>query len=350
MTALEAALNTKTKLMVLLSLLATYFIWGSTFLGIRFAIETIPPLMMASTRFLLGGFVLYFIARRIDSTPIERPRLVRAFFTGMLMTGIGNGLVTYAEQVIPSGIAALWNSAIPLWMMLFNWVAFEKKRPDVVSMSGAFIGILGVAVLVSYFSNGESGQSINREQIYALMMLLASCIAWCVGSLIQKRDPTKTQPFKISSIQMFGGGFLLMISSLAIQEPLHFHFDQVSAKSFFSMLYLSIFGSVIAFTAYSWLITQLSPEKATTYALVNPLVALALGFWLANEPLHSRVLLSAALVLLGVSLILFKDALGRLRSRIFNRFRTTNPNRPVAHSENLTSDASCDHQVHSATR
>lgn len=281
---------------VALALGAVYVIWGSTYLAIRFAIETMPPFLMAGVRYLTAGAILYLWARA-QGTP--RPTLLHwrsALALGAFMLLFGNGGVVWAEQRIDSGLTALLISTEPLWIVLMVWLRTGRKRPNPKVIAGLALGFLGLVLLVK-----PSG-SASIDLLAAAVVVLAS-VSWAWGSLYGQRAPLPSSPLAATGMQMLAGGALLMTVSMATGEPARFVLSEVSLRSWLSLGYLIVFGAIVAFTAYVWLMRVAPPVLVSTYAYVNPVVAVFLGWALAGEPLTAGTLGAAAVILTGVALI-----------------------------------------------
>jgi drug/metabolite transporter (DMT)-like permease len=281
---------------VALALGAIYVIWGSTYLAMRFAIETIPPFLMAGARYMTAGAILYLWARAQGA---PRPSLLHwrsAAAIGMFLLLFGNGGVAWAEQRIDSGLAALLISTEPLWIVLLVWLQTGRNRPNPRVIAGLALGFVGLVLLVK-----PSG-SATIDLLAAAAVVLAS-VSWAWGSLYGQRAPLPSSPLASTGMQMLAGGALLLTASLATGEPGRFILSEVSLRSWLSLGYLIVFGAIVAFTAYVWLLRVAPPVLVSTYAYVNPVVAVILGWALADEPLTAGMLGAAAVILTGVALI-----------------------------------------------
>ncbi len=281
---------------VALALGAVYVIWGSTYLAIRFAIETIPPFLMAGARYLTAGAILYLWAWAQGAPRPTRLHWRSAAALGAFMLLFGNGGVVWAEQRIDSGFAALLISTEPLWIVLMVWLRFGRKRPSPRVIAGLALGFLGLVLLVK--PNGSS----SIDLLAAAVVILAS-VSWAWGSLYGQRAPLPSSPLAATGMQMLAGGALLLTASMATGEPARFVLSEVSLRSWLSLGYLIVFGAIVAFTAYVWLMRVAPPVLVSTYAYVNPVVAVFLGWALAGEPLTAGTLGAAAVILTGVALI-----------------------------------------------
>lgn len=292
---------TRSRVLTLLAFAAVYLIWGSTYLGIRYAIETLPPFLMAATRFLVAGAILFTWAalsgEKIRASLSQWPR---ALMLGALLLLCGNGGVTWAEKYIASGFAALLIATEPFWVVLLNW-AISHRRPNGKVLFGVLIGLAGVALLVGEgFRHG--GASLSMEFIGSGVVMLSS-VAWAVGSVYSNRHPIKASTSMASGMQMLTGGSLLFGLGLFTGEFHELNLAKASWTSIVALGYLTIFGSLVAFTAYSWLLRNDTPARAATYAYVNPVVAVLLGWLFASEPITLRVIIAAAIIVGSVALI-----------------------------------------------
>ena len=279
---------------------AVYVIWGSTYLAIRFAVETLPPLLMAGARFTVAGLLLLLWSRLVQHA--ERPS--RSDWRTGLMSGAllllgGNGAVVWAETRVPSGIAALLVAVVPLWMVLLDWLRPGGRRPGAPVFVGLALGLVGLGLLVGPDSLHDGG-AVNA--IGALVLMIGS-LSWAIGSLLTKQAPRPTTSINGSGTQMFAGGLCLLAAGTLVGEISQLDLTHVAERSVFGFLYLVLFGSLIGFTAYFYLLSHTTAAKAATYAYVNPVVAVLLGWAFAHEPLTMRTMLAAAVILAGVAII-----------------------------------------------
>jgi drug/metabolite transporter (DMT)-like permease len=276
---------------------AVYLVWGSTYLAIRIAIETIPPFLQASWRFLAAGAILLAAGRARGLAWPGRREWRTAAIVGVLMLTGGNGGVSWSETRVPSGLAALIVGAVPLFTVLLDWLRPGGTRPGRATALGLLIGFAGVGLLVNPFARDAA-----RVDPAGAAVLLVACVSWSVGGLYSRHAPVAAPLMGAGANMAMGGVGLLVLSALA-GEPSRFAPGAVSAASLAALAYLVVFGSLVGFTAYIWLLHHTSPAKATTYAYVNPVVAVLLGWALADEPLTGRVLVSAAVIILAVVMI-----------------------------------------------
>lgn len=283
---------------------AVYVIWGSTYLAIRYSVQTIPPFFMGGSRFVVSGAILVGWARlRGEPLPSKR-EWIDASITGVLMLCGGNGAVAWAEQRVPSSIAALLVAVVPLWMVLIDWLRPHGTRPRASAMIGIIIGLGGLALLV-----GPDALSGHGEiDLSGAVILIAGSLSWAAGS-IHSRHTSRSQSAVMSTgMQMIGGSAGLLLVALLLGEVQRFDVTTVSAESAIGWLYLVTFGGLVGFTAYIYLLKVTTPAKAATYAYVNPLVAVFLGWAIAGEPITARTLVAAAVILAGVAMITLGQA------------------------------------------
>jgi drug/metabolite transporter (DMT)-like permease len=279
---------------------AVYLIWGSTYLAIRIAIESLPPFTMAAARFLTAGAVLYPWARWYGKAPAPTAEHWRnTALLGALLLLAGNGGVVWAEQWVPSGLVALLVGMLPLWMVLVDWLFGSGRRPGPLLIGGLLWGLLGVALLAG--SGGFSSKSMMG--LIGAAGVMVGNVCWAYGSIRARRVALPSRMALSTAMQMlWGGAFLLLLGAL-LGELGRIDPAAVSARSLLATAYLTVFGSLIAFSAFSWLNTVVSPARVSTYAYVNPVVALFLGWALAGEPITGRTLLAAFMILSAVVLI-----------------------------------------------
>ena len=296
-------INRKT-LLLIAAFAAVYIFWGSTYLAIRYAIETLPPFLMASSRFIFAGGVLYLIARiRPDYESPKAAHWRTSFIVGSLLLLGGNGGVVFAEKYISSSLAALLVAVEPSWVVLLSWVWLKSARPNLKVIFGLVLGFLGVWLLISGHSAPEDGGQSMSMQIWASIAVLGATLCWAVGSIYGIKAPVPRSAILTAGMQMLAGGFVLMLASLFSGEFSTFELTAVSANSIFGLLYLIVFGSLIGFTTYSWLLKNAKPANVATYAYVNPLIAILLGWLIGGESLSGQMLMGAGIIVGSVALI-----------------------------------------------
>ena len=291
---------------VAMALAAIYIIWGTTYLAVAIMLRTIPPFAGSAMRYIGGGtalllWLLLFQRHSFRGLPLRR--LIPA---GVLLVAGGNGFSVWAQQGVPSGIAALLISSVPVLVLLLNWLCFARRAPEPRSLLGILVGLCGVAVIIVHLHGPEGAV----RGVYVLA-LLAAMLCWSSGTLATRGVVSAPQVGAATCVQMLVGATLLSLMALIHGDWRALHPAQVALSSWLALAYLTVFGSIIALICFLWLLTQVSALKATTYALVNPLVALVLGVVLLGEKITASVLLAVVLVLSGVSLVLLQ---GRARS------------------------------------
>jgi len=295
-------MNTRS-LPVIAAYACLYLVWGTTYLGIAFAIETLPPFTSGGLRFALAAILmgLWLAVRAPDQ--LRGLPWKHALLSGALLGGMGNGLVVWAQQGLPSGIAALVVSSIPVNVVLLDWLFFSRHAPSRRSLAGIGIALAGVLTIVldRYGVGGEA------SPVY-LGAILCATIAWSVGTLLQKRGTPPARLLGVTFVQMLSAAGLQLGLGFATGEWTGFDPGTVSAASLIAVAYLAVFGSIIALNCYVWLLTREPASKVATYALVNPIVAVVLGALVLGETLTPAVMLGAGLTLAGVALVLFHGA------------------------------------------
>jgi drug/metabolite transporter (DMT)-like permease len=283
----------------LLAFAIIYLVWGSTFLAIRIGVHEVPPLLFAAMRFLVAGLVLYgWMIARGERSPTRR-QWMSAVLLALLIFVIDYGLLFWAEQRVPSGIAAVMMATIPVFTALAEILFLRTQRLTVRLASALLIGIAGVAVLMSRALN-LGGAPIDSAGAIALII---GSLSWSTASVLTRRLPLPPSKVMSSGAQMLAGGILLTITAATLGEFRNFHPSTVSSAAWISLVYLIIAGSIIGFTAYVWLIHHESPTKVGTYAYVNPVVAVLLGYLLGGEPLGLRTVLGTLFILISVVVI-----------------------------------------------
>jgi drug/metabolite transporter (DMT)-like permease len=283
----------------LLAFAIIYFVWGSTFLAIRVGVHEVPPFLLAAMRFLVAGLVLYgWMMAQGERSPNVR-QWASATLLAILIFVCDYGLLFWAEQRVPSGIAAVMLATIPVFMALSEILFLRTQRLTPRLASALLVGIAGVGVLVSRSLN-LGGAPIDTKG--AAVLIFAS-MSWSIAAALSRKLPLPTSKVMSSGAQMLAGGVLLGLTSAALGEFRNFHPSTVSRAAWLSLLYLIVAGSIIGFTAYVWLLHHESPTKVGTYAYVNPVVAVLIGYFLGGEPLGLRTLLGTLFVLISVVVI-----------------------------------------------
>ncbi|HEY8561777.1 MAG TPA: EamA family transporter [Pyrinomonadaceae bacterium] len=300
--------NNSKKLTVLIAAFAAiYIFWGSTYLAIKYAIETLPPFLMAGTRFVVAGAILMIWAR--FSKDYEKPKAAHwktSFIVGALLLLGGNGGVVFAEHYISSSLAALLVATEPFWIVLLSWLWLKGTRPNLKTILGIAVGFFGVWLLINGQTAGDSSDA-GSMQFFGTIAVMAAALSWATGSIYGLRAPVPKSSILTSGMQMFSGGLVLLLVSLFSGEMFNFELAAVSANSIFGLAYLIVFGSLIGFTAYSWLLKNAQPALVSTYAYVNPIVAVFLGWLIAGESFTGQMLVGAGVIVGSVVLITSHD-------------------------------------------
>jgi len=293
--------------LLILAFAAVYILWGSTYLAIRYAIETLPPLLMASARFLISGAILFAIAR--FTSEYERPTAKHwrsSLIIGTLLLLGGNGGVVLAEKYVSSSVAALLVASEPFWIVLLSWLWLKNARPTFRVAMGLVVGFVGVALLIGGNLQAIAGDG-STTGILAMGLLLVATLSWALGSLYGLKAPVPKSAILTAGMQMLAGGTVLGVVGTLRGEASTFDPSQVSAASLWGLAYLIVFGAIIGYTAYSWLLKNAKPEMVATYAYVNPMIAVLLGWLIAGESLSPVMLVGAAIVVGSVALITSKE-------------------------------------------
>ena len=286
---------------LLLAFAGVYIIWGTTFLALAFSIRSIPPFVAGGTRFVLAGGLMYIWLRSRESRPFAGVQVAGTALCGVLLSGAGNGFVVWSQQQLPSGIAAMFVGAVPVTTLVLDRLFFSRQSPSLQSVAGVTLGLAGTIVL----SRDTLSLSANIHPIHILAVLFAG-VTWSLGTLLQRRFVPHHRVMNFVCLQMLAGGLFQFLMALADREWRHFDPARVQLASVLGVLYLVVFGSLIAVNCYSYLVAHVAPSKVTTYALVNPLIALALGALVLHERITPAAIVSTVLVLAGVALVLFQ--------------------------------------------
>jgi drug/metabolite transporter (DMT)-like permease len=289
----------KNRTRILLAFAAVYVIWGSTYLFIKYAIESVPPFLMGAARFTAAGMLLYAIARWRGAKAPHRYDWRSAAITGVMMLGVGNGAVMWAELTVPTGIVALIVSTTPIWIVLFDWLRPRGVRPRLPVLLGLALGLAGMVILIGPRTIIGEG---HVDEIGVLILLMGS-LGWAIGTMLSKGSKRSAAPLTFAALQMIAAGVAMFITSVAIGEPARFDVSAVSMRALLSWIYLMIAGSIVGYTAYIYLLGQVSAAKAATYAYVNPIIAVLLGWAFLREPIGMRTIVAAAVIIGGVAII-----------------------------------------------
>lgn len=299
--------NNRNLAVLIAAFAAIYIFWGSTYLAIKYAIETLPPFLMAGSRFVFAGAVLMIWAR--FTKDYEKPKAAHwktSFIVGTLLLLGGNGGVVFAEYYISSSLAALLVATEPFWIVLLSWLWLKGSRPNLKTILGIAIGFFGVWLLINGQTPSGSADS-GSMQLIGTIVVIVSALSWATGSIYGLRSPIPKSSLLTAGMQMFSGGLVLLFVSLILGEWSTFNIAEVSSNSWFGLAYLIIFGSLIAFTAYSWLLKNAQPAMVATYAYVNPIIAVFLGWLIAGESFTGQMLMGAGVIVGSVVLITSHD-------------------------------------------
>ncbi len=278
------------QVLITLALFCTYFIWGSTYLAIRFGLESFPPFLMAGVRFSVAGAILYIVMRSLGAPNPTLKQWLGASVVGLLLPAVGNGTVCYVQQTVSSSVAALSIATAPIWMAIFSSVSGRKISRQ--EWLGIVFGLVGIAIL-------NLGGSLHGDTMSALLLILAAA-SWSFGSVWGRRL-AMPQGLMASAAQMLAGGAVLMLASAVSGESWP---QTVSVKSWLALLFLIVLGSLVAYSAYLYLLKTVRPLVASSNTFINPIVAFIVGIWLANEYVSNEELLALTIILLGVFLVL----------------------------------------------
>ena len=287
--------------LLIVAFAAIYVLWGSTYLAIKYVIETLPPFISAGARFSLAGATLFIVGR--FSKDYKKPTLRQwraSAVVGTLLFLGGNGGVVIAEHHITSGLAALLVATEPFWVVLLSWLWLKGARPDWRVTLGLLIGFVGVYLLMD---GGAVRAGSDTNQLFGMILVIAAGLCWATGSIYGVRAPASKSPILASGMQMLVGGSVMLLFGTLMGEWAGFEISVVSRNSWLALAYLLVFGSLIGFTAYSWLLKNARPAMVATYAYVNPVIAVILGWAIAGESFTGRTLLGAGVIVGSVVMI-----------------------------------------------
>jgi drug/metabolite transporter (DMT)-like permease len=299
------------KIWIIAAFAALYLIWGSTYLGILFAIRSIPPFLMAGARFFLAGVIMYAAARFQGAPRPERATWRSAFVVGACLLMCGNGGVTIAEKWVPSSLAALLVATVPIYIALLSWITGSAPRPTPIIWLGLIGGFLGVGVLVGPSFTTSLANSPQNHLALGMSILLAASLIWSAGSLYSRNAKSAPSPFLAAGQQMLCGGALLFLLGIAMSEQRGFDPRQITWLSLGAFVYLVAIGALVGFPAYIYLLRHCDPAKVATYAYVNPIVAVLLGAMFAGENLTLRTGVAAGLIIGSVAMVITTQQMKR---------------------------------------
>ncbi len=287
------------------ALALVYVIWGSTYLAIRYLVEDMPPMLAMSMRFLLAGVTLYAWTRLRGGARPTRANWRAAAIVGILLLLGGNGIVAWSEQLVPSGLAALLVSTTPLWMAVIDWLRPGGMRPSLAVGTGLALGFIGVALLIvpNLLAGGAVLHATGSLAIISLLVIPLSSLSWAAGSIYARDAKMPASPALGTAMEMLAGGAALLVVGLLRGESAHVHLQAVTSRSVVAFLYLVVFGSLVGFSAYVWLLRTAPLSLTSTYAYVNPVVAVFLGWAFGDGHLTLLTLIAAATIVAAVSVI-----------------------------------------------
>lgn len=284
---------------VMLAFAAVYLFWGGTYVGIKLGLTVFPPLGMAGIRHTIAGVIMLSVAVFRQELWPTRRQLLTSMLIGVMMLTIGNGLVTLVEQTVPSAIVSLLIGAVPLWITLLNWAFGDHKTPTLSALLGVFLGLIGIAVLVL---GSQTDTSFEFSWI-GIGLILVAALSWASGSLVSRYGQLPKSALMNLAVQMLTGGLSLGILSLIRQEWVGFSIDAITPTALWALLYLIVLGSLVAYSAYLWLLRHVNPTWVSTYAFVNPIVAVILGWLLAKEQLTPMAMVAALIIVASIAVM-----------------------------------------------
>ena len=294
--------------LLIFAYLMLYLVWGSTYLAIKFSIETIPPLLSGAIRFLTAGALLLAVRMLQTGYRTTSCGWKHAFVAGLLPFAVTYGIITTAETVVPSSIAALLISIEPLWFCLIGWLVFKGAKPARRHYIGIIAGFSGVFFLVA--GDPKADFSLKSEYLFWIIMILFCSLSWVVGAFISKNPKIHKDAFMSSGMQMLCGGTVMLLSQYAVSafNGSYPHIGSFSFLSAASLIYLIIFGSWVGYTSFLWLMRVEPANRVSTHAFVNPIVAVFLGWLIGGEELHTSLLAAAPLIIISVILMVWEPS------------------------------------------
>lgn len=295
----------KSDMILWLAFGAVYILWGSTYLALRFVLESMPPFLMAAFRFMTAGTIMLLVARFSNHQWPSAREIKNSSIVGFLLLVIGNGGVVWAEQYIDSGIAALLVTIEPVWVVLLLWMKSNNQKPSAITWIAIFLGIAGMLVLTGPVSLG----AMNHLNPWAVASLLVSSLSWAIGSVYALQLKMPSSASMNTAFQMLAAGLTLLLIGSVRGEWIGFELSSITTNSWLGFLYLIVFGSLMGFTSYGYIVRNASPTSVSTYAYVNPVIAVFLGWWLGNERVGIQTLVAALLLVSAVVIIIMKPEL-----------------------------------------
>jgi drug/metabolite transporter (DMT)-like permease len=300
------------KLKTLLAFGAIYIIWGSTYLAIRYAVETIPPFLMMGTRSLTAGIILFIWSRFKGNGKLRRENLPPLFIIGALFFLVGHGLLAWAQQQVPSGLAAVLVASEPFWVVAIESFFIHDTRVRVLGIAGLIIGFGGIVYLIA----STKGISTSGGNLIGSFAIVGGAFSWGIGAVYARVAKLPKSPMLSAGMELITGGSLLLITSFILGELNQFHIAELPLRSILSLGYLIIFGSVITFSAYIWLLGHTSVTRISTHTYVNPVIAVFLGWLIADEQITFAIIISTIIIIISVYLVLHDQY--RMRKKFIN--------------------------------
>ncbi len=289
---------TKDKILTIIAFISIYFIWGSTYLCVAIAVDEIPPFLMAGVRFVIAAVLIVGLYYLFEKGPRpSQKQLLNSFLAGIMFLALGNGGMTWVLQYLDSGLTAMIVSAQPLVLVLMMWF-LDKKPLPLMTFVGIFLGILGMYFLIS---QDQIVQSDNQS--LGIVIILFTIFIWGVASIFVSKVELPKSLMLNSGIQMITGGLFLILASVLVENPFDVNWFDLKSKTWFSLWYLIIFGSIVAFSSFNYLLRTVSPEKVSTSTYINPIVALILGYYFRNEIITNQSIIASLILLTGVYFI-----------------------------------------------
>ncbi len=292
----------RTELVLLLAFAAVYVLWGSTYLALHYVLETMPPFLMAAFRFSIAGSIMLLFAKISKQRWPTKQEMRNSAVVGFLLLVLGNGGVVWAQQYIPSGITALIVTIEPVWVVLLLWMKSKNQKPTPIVWLGIFLGISGMLVLVG----PSTFNRVENLNLWAVLALLISSISWAIGSVYALNVKLPSSSFMSTGFQMLAAGTCMLVIGSSRGEWINLELSEISTNSILGFLYLIIFGSLLGFTSYSYIVKNANPTNVSTYAYVNPVIAVFLGWYIGNERVGFHTLIAATLLVSAVVLIIMK--------------------------------------------
>ena len=288
---------------ILISFLAVYLIWGSTYMAIRVIVDSAPPFISMGIRFSLAASFIYLFLLFKGQTKINRRELLNSSMIGVLLFSGGVGMVAWAEKWVPSGIASVMVALLPLWFLIFDMLLNKGRKPKMIVWIGILIGFSGILLLVGF----KDLTSLKNVPYLPFIMILLSSVIWSFAAVLSPRLEKSKNSLLNLTVQMFAGGLANMFIGLFTGELNNFEFQMFNFESVLALSYLVLFGSILVLSAFNYLIENVSPGMVATYSYVNPIVALFLGWLILNEEINSQIIVSSCLILVGVAFIKLGD-------------------------------------------